>query len=112
MRDPREHDDAFGRALGIFFHQFAHFRLYMRLQGLANVDLFSADLIAHGLSFRMRSAGAGSRPVPAGHDCDVGMNIASHKNDRRRWVRRNEAQVCHMTHASPVFGDSRRPLVN
>jgi hypothetical protein len=36
-----------GRALGVFFHDGAKAVLHMGLQRFADVDLFSADLIAH-----------------------------------------------------------------
>jgi hypothetical protein len=50
MRDSRKNHDRFGWPLGIFVNDFAQFSLYVGLQGLANVDLFSADLIAHDVS--------------------------------------------------------------
>jgi hypothetical protein len=63
MRDSRKNHDRFGRPLGIFVNDFAQFGLYMGLQGLADVDLFSADLIAHDVSSaRLLALVDGQRP--------------------------------------------------
>ena len=46
-----EDDHRIGRAFGVFRNSRAQFFFHMRLQGLANVDLLSTDLIPHLISF-------------------------------------------------------------
>ena len=46
----RKHDLRVGRTFSVFFYDSAERILHMGLQGVADIDLFSADLVAHGTS--------------------------------------------------------------
>jgi hypothetical protein len=57
-----------GRALGVFFHDGAEAFLHMGLQRIADIDLFSTDLVAHVSSrqdWRHGRFGSGRRRAAA-----------------------------------------------
>ena len=65
MRVAGKDDRRIGRTLGILVDRLAQFRLHMRRESLADVDLFSADLVAHvDPSFHFPGSGSQFRRAP------------------------------------------------